>query len=548
MEYQSTINALLNLALKQAPLETLLQRALDMVISLPALDERSAGAIFVVEEPGKLTMKVHHGMSEETCRNCAEVKVGVCVCGQAAEAGELMQVTRVEPDGGRQCTTADHRGHCCLPFSAAGEVLGVLILLLPEGWVLAEWEIRVLGGVADVLAGIISRKRGEAKRAQLEDQLHYSQKLEAVGRLAGGVAHDFNNLLTVIQGNVYLNLSEPDLPDQVRQDLESIEDAARRAATLTRQLLAFGRKQVLRSQETDVNAIIRELEKMMRRVIGEDIDLRTSLAEGLWTTEVDPGQLEQVILNLAVNARDAMPRGGLLVLETANVVLSRADQAQRAEVLPGSYVRVSMRDTGIGIDSKSMDHVFEPFFTTKEVGQGSGLGLATVYGVVRQSGGYIWAESEPGQGTTMIVHLPRMASVDREEEESTAQHEALSPERTILVVEDEGDVRRLAVRVLIRAGYRVLEAADSSRAMEISTGYAGEIHMLLTDVVMPGLSGNELAERLHGDRPDMEVLYMSGYTGDLLRDRGLQSDHLIEKPFTPKGLTEMVISLLGTVG
>jgi len=543
VQYQTTINALLNLALKQAPLDVLLQRALDMVLSLPALAGSSAGAIFVAEQPGALTLKVHQGMSEETCRNCAEVQFGTCLCGQAAEAGELMQVTRMEPGAVlNQCGSADHRGHCCLPFSEAGEVLGVLCLLLPRNWVLAEWEIRVLGGVADVLASIISRKRGETKRAELEEQLRYSQKLEAVGRLAGGVAHDFNNLLTVIQGNVYLNLSDPDLPEQLRQDLEGIEDAAKRAATLTRQLLAFGRKSVLQSQETDVNTIVRELEKMLRRVIGEDIELSTSLAEDLWSTEVDPSQLEQVLLALSVNAREAMPRGGSLVLETSNVELGWADQARRAEILPGSYVRVCVRDNGIGMDSSLMEHVFEPFFTTKEIGQGTGLGLATAYGIVRQSGGYIWPESEPGCGTRLVIHLPRMVVAEAPRVEQRSQP-AKNQVNTILLVEDEDFVRRLAVRVLSGAGHQVLEAANSARALEISREFVGEIHLLLTDVIMPGQSGNELAEQLRGERPGMKVLFMSGYTGDMLEDRGLLTERLLLKPFTPAELSDTVSAL-----
>ncbi len=559
LEYQHIINALLGLALKQAPMEVLLQRALDTVLSLPAFTDISAGAIFVADRPGTITLKVHQGLSEGVPLRCAEVKMGDCLCGRAAQARELMQVTQMGSDFDGACGTGERCGHCCLPISAEGEVLGVLTMLLPESWELAEWEVRVLAGVADVLANIISRKRVEARGDELEEQLRYSQKLEAVGRLAGGVAHDFNNLLTVIQGNVYLNLSDPDLPDVLREDLKGIEAASRRAATLTRQLLAFGRKQVLQPQEIEVNIIVRELEKMLRRVIGEDIDLRTNLADGLWSTQVDPGQLEQVILNLVVNARDAMPRGGQLLLETANVTLSPEDTTRQAGVLPGPYIRLTISDTGIGMDSDMMKHLFEPFFTTKEVSEvSSGLGLATSYGIVRQSGGYIEVESEPGQGTRFLIHLPRLepqseGDGDRDgdgEAQSRAEEslEAASQVHTILLVEDEDDVRQLVIRVLGRAGYRVLEAPSGGHALQMCAAYAGDIHMVLTDVVMPGLSGCEVVEQLTLHRPDLEVLFMSGYSGVELQNRGVDAESFLAKPFTPDQLLDAVVSLIGSPG
>jgi signal transduction histidine kinase/ActR/RegA family two-component response regulator len=549
LEYQYTINTLLNLALQQAPMEVLLQRALDMVLSLPVFEGISAGAIFVIDPPGMLSLKVHRGMPEGVREGCAEVEIGQCLCGQAAESRVLMQVTQMGPEAAGKCRTLEHRGNCCLPISAKGETLGVLTVLLPKDWVLDPMEIQVLGGVADVLASIISRERGEAKHAELEAQLRHSQKLEAVGRLAGGVAHDFNNLLTVIQGNVFLNLSEPGLPDQLREDLEGIENASRRAATLTRQLLAFGRKEVLRPQEIEVNTIVRELEKMLRRVIGEDIDLRTDLAEDLWTTEVDPGQLEQVILNLSVNARDAMPRGGQLLLETANVDLSGPDSAMPLGLLPGQYVWLAVRDTGIGMNSEVLEHLFDPFFTTKDVGEGSsGLGLSTAYGVVRQSGGHIGVESEPGGGTAFFIYLPRLV-VDEEGDRGTPRRLASTTaesiqENTILLVEDQTEVRTLVGRMLTRAGHRVLEASDGARALEIVNDYDGIIHVVLTDVVMPGMSGNELVDKLHIQRPELDVLYMSGYSDDALRSREVEVCHLLQKPFTPDQLYEALAAVI----
>lgn len=540
-EYQTTINALLQLALKQSPLEALLQRAFDMVVALPALVEMSAGAIFLVDEPGNLTLKVHKGLSPETCDSCAVVRMGHCLCGQAAEtaqAGKILQVTQVKPAGSHACNDGGHHGHCCLPFSAEGEVLGVLCLLLPKDWALEEWEVRFLSGVSDALAGIIARKQADSRRAELEEQLAHSQKLEAVGRLAGGIAHDFNNLLTVIRGNVYLNLTDTELPEQTRADLESIENAATRASVMTRQLLAFGRKQVLQAQETDINAIVREVEKMLCRIIGEDVELCLDLQEGLWPTKVDPGQLEQVILNMVVNARDALPRGGQVVLETRNVTLEQQPWVHLAEPRSGPYVKIAIRDNGVGMSAETLEHMFDPYYTTKDVGEGSGLGLSTAYGVVRQSGGDIQAESVLGQGTSVVIHLPKMVA------DEPGPADLASQSCTVLLVEDEEGVRNLVARILRRLGHQVFVAADSDQALKLISDHAGEIELLVTDVIMPGLSGDELAERVRALKPDVKVLFMSGYTGTVLCDRGVHDEQLLQKPFTPQELNARVAAIL----
>jgi two-component system cell cycle sensor histidine kinase/response regulator CckA len=371
-------------------------------------------------------------------------------------------------------------------------------------------------------------------RKQLEAQLRQAQKMEAVGRLAGGIAHDFNNLLMVIQGYTELLLNSMGESDPLRRNAEQIHQAAERAASLTHQLLAFSRKQVLAPKVLNINSVVADMEKMLRRLIGEDIELITMMPSGLWQVKADRSQIEQVILNLAVNARDAMPRGGKLTIETGNVELDNQYSHQHAVVTPGHYLMLAVTDTGVGMDPETQAHVFEPFFTTKEKGRGTGLGLATVYGVVKQSGGYVWVYSEPGQGTTFKVYLPRV-------EEAVGPHErrreAAAPRRgseTILLVEDEKGVRELAREYLEHIGYTVLAAQSSTEALEIVQSHSGQIHLMLTDVVMPGASGRELADQVAQLRPKMKVLFMSGYTDRAIVHHGILAPDtiLLQKPFT----------------
>src|ERR1041385_585577 len=396
-----------------------------------------------------------------------------------------------------------------------------------------------------VVQGVVINARDVTERRSLERQLLQAQKMEAVGRLAGGIAHDFNNLLTAIFGYVDLLLEGLPTLSPLRPDLEEIRTATDRAAALTRQLLAFSRKQVLHTRALDLNALLSDLEKLLRRLLGEDIELVTKLAPDLGTVRADGGQLEQVVMNLAVNARDAMPNGGRLMIETASVELDDAYARAHVPVQPGSYLMVAISDTGTGMSAETMSHMFEPFFTTKEAGKGKGLGLATVYGIVQQSGGYVGCYSALGHGTTFKIYLPGMAKpADRLP--VRAPPRAARGSETVLVLEDEAALRALARRVLEKHGYTVLEAATVGAAEALARDYDGVIHLLLADVVLPGGSSRELADRLRGQRADLRTLFMSGYTEDAIVHRGaLASDvPFLGKPFSAEALVAKVREVL----
>ena len=358
--------------------------------------------------------------------------------------------------------------------------------------------------------------------------------MEAVGQLAGGIAHDFNNLLTVIKGYSELSLAALPADDPLKESLEEVEKASERAAELTRQLLAFSRRQVMELKVTDLGTIVRNLEKMLRRVIGENIELIIDLQGDPGKVRVDPGQMEQVILNLAVNAKDVMPDGGKLMIGVRNAELDETYARRHVAVRPGQYVMLSVSDTGWGMTPEVRERVFEPFFTTKEKGKGTGLGLSTVYGIVKQSGGNIWVYSEIGGGTVFKIYLPQVdEAVDGPGEEIRGE-EAPRGDETILLAEDEGAVRDLAAGFLRDLGYTVLEAPNGREASAACSGYSGSIDLLVTDVVMPGMSGRELAERLGAMRPGIKVLYMSGYTDDSIVHHGVLEEgvHFIQKPFS----------------
>jgi PAS domain S-box-containing protein len=384
------------------------------------------------------------------------------------------------------------------------------------------------------------------EQKRLEDQLRQAQKMEAVGRLAGGVAHDFNNLLTVIAGYGELAFDGLREGDPIRDYIDEIRKASGRAAALTRQLLAFSRRQILVPAVVDFNKLIAETQKLLGRLIGEDIDLVIDPATDLWTVRVDPGQMEQVIMNLVVNSHDAMPQGGKLTIETANVELDENDTVSRQLARPGEYVRLSVSDTGCGMDSATQARVFEPFFTTKPAEQGTGLGLATVYGIVMQSGGHIELYSELGLGTTFKIYIPRCRDdVTPESAQPAAQEPPLGCE-TVLLVEDEEGVRTLARMALEKNGYTVLEARHPQEALKLLEGHQGAVQILVSDVVMPHMSGRQLAERLLPARPDMKVLYISGYTDDAVVRHGLldATTPFLQKPFTPDTLARTVRSIL----
>jgi len=392
---------------------------------------------------------------------------------------------------------------------------------------------------------LLATLRDVTDRKRLEEQLRQAQKMEAVGRLAGGVAHDFNNVLTAIFG--YADLMAEELPPghAGQQDLEEIRKAATRASALTRQLLAFSRQQVLAPVVLSVNDLVEDVDKMLLRLLGEDVELRITLPPEAGNVRADPGQLQQVIMNLVVNARDAMPTGGKLLIETADVELTAQYAELHQPVIPGRYVMLAVSDTGVGIDAETRTRIFEPFFTTKEKGKGTGLGLSTVYGIVKQSGGYIWVYSEPGHGTTFKVYLPR---VDAPVELQAQPRETATRTgtETILLAEDDEALRPLAKGLLQKLGYTVLDAENAAQALAVAGVHRGPIHLLVADVVMPGASGRELGRRLAESRPDTKVLYISGYTDDAIVHHGMLEPGLafLQKPFTPDALARKVREVL----
>ena len=393
---------------------------------------------------------------------------------------------------------------------------------------------------------ITERKRIEAEHKKLEQQLQVSQKMEAIGILAGGVAHDFNNLLSVILSYTEFAMQELREGDPLKDDLLEVNKAGHRAAVLTQQLLAFGRKQLLQPVPLNLNQVAEGVEKMLRRILGEDIDFVQVLAPDLGVVRADPGQIEQVLMNLVVNARDAMSAGGKLTIETSNVELDEEYAAHHVSVKPGPYVQLAVTDTGCGMDEQTKTQLFEPFFTTKEKGKGTGLGLSTVYGIVKQSGGNIWVYSELGLGTTFKIYFPRELSVKATATRLRAILEPARGTETILVVEDEEALRKIARRSLEAAGYTVLTAGAGDEALLISAQHAGIIHLLLTDVVMPRMSGKVLAQAFLKTRPTAKVLYMSGYADNAFVHHGVvdEGTNFIGKPFTATDIAHKIRSVL----
>ncbi len=409
-----------------------------------------------------------------------------------------------------------------------------------------EESISPIRDAAGVITSYVAVKRDISSTLALEAQLLQSQKMEGIGRLAGGIAHDFNNTLSVILGCAGFALEGLRADDPVRDDLLEIEKAGRHAASLTRQLLAFSRKQVLQPVPLDLNRLLTEMEKMLRRIIGEDVELVQVLEPGLGLVTADPGQIEQVFMNLAVNSRDAMPDGGKLIIETANVDLDAEYTERHAGAVPGPHVMVAVTDSGAGMDERTMARIFEPFFTTRGPGKGTGLGLSTVYGVVKQSGGSIYVYSEPGRGTTFKVYLPRHASAATPASPATPGRPRSAGAETILLAEDDPAVRGLARRILDAAGYTVLTAANGVEALDICERHPSAIHLVLTDVVMPLMGGRVFAERLAKVRPGTRVLYMSGYTDNAIVHHGILDPGLqfIGKPLTQLELLRKVREVL----
>jgi signal transduction histidine kinase/ActR/RegA family two-component response regulator len=479
------------------------------------------------------------------------IKIGESLAGRVASTGRALLLRDpanhpdLDPEHAATMRRLGYRGLLTVPAKIGDRVVGVLSFLTTreEGFSAEDMAIATAFASHAAIALENSRLLLESRRAydelaETQGQLEQAQKMDAVGRLAGGVAHDFNNLLTVILGRTDILLHPLKPEDPMRRGIELIQRTAGRAADLTRQLLAFSRKQVLEPVVLDLAAVTTDMKDMLGRLIGEDIALLTNPTPGLGRVKADRGQIEQVIMNLAVNARDAMPQGGRLIVETANIDLDDEYVRRHVGARPGPHVMLAVSDTGTGIPHEIQSQIFEPFFTTKEQGKGTGLGLATVYGIVKQSGGYIEVDSEPGQGTTFRVYLPRLDAEPAPVDRSARPAAAAGGTETILLVEDEEGVRELARDILRASGYTVLEARNGPEALLLCERHQGPLEMLLTDVVMPRMSGRELAERLAPLRPDLSVLYMSGYTDDAVIRHGVlgAGTAFLQKPFTPAAL------------
>ena len=479
------------------------------------------------------------------------IKIGESLAGRVASTGRALLLrdpanhADLDPEHAATMRRLGYRGLLTVPAKIGDRVVGVLSFLTTreEGFSAEDMAIATAFASHAAIALENSRLLLESRRAydelaETQGQLEQAQKMDAVGRLAGGVAHDFNNLLTVILGRTDILLHPLKPEDPMRRGIELIQRTAGRAADLTRQLLAFSRKQVLEPVVLDLSAVTTDMKDMLGRLIGEDVALLTTPTPGLGRVKADRGQIEQVIMNLAVNARDAMPQGGRLILETANVDLDDEYVRRHVGARPGPHVMLAVSDTGTGIPHEIQSQIFEPFFTTKEQGKGTGLGLATVYGIVKQSGGYIEVDSEPGQSTTFRVYLPRLDAEPAPVDRSARPAAAAGGTETILLVEDEEGVRELARDILRASGYTVLEARNGPEALLLCERHQGPLDMLLTDVVMPRMSGRELAERLAPLRPDLSVLYMSGYTDDAVIRHGVlgAGTAFLQKPFTPAAL------------
>jgi len=514
--------------------------------------------IILLDDNGHLITTAESGLGKDFLPMIERLKRGELIdCGRKAMKQSGVVVTEDPLSACADCPLSEKyagRGAMTVRLAHGEKVYGLASMSIPAHFCADEEEQLLFKDISEDIAFALYSieqeeryKQAEGERKKLEAQFQQSQKMEAIGTLAGGVAHDFNNLLTTIIGNTDIILMDLGRDDPLRGVLGDIKKAGERAASLTRQLLAFSRKQVIKPEVLELNHMIRETDKMLRRLIGEDVELITVLGPELGKVNADPGQIDQVIMNLAVNARDAMPRGGKLTIETANVELDEEYfRSHAVEEHPGAYVMLAVSDTGIGMDEETQSHIFEPLFTTKQRGGGTGLGLSTVYGIIKQSGGFIWVYSESKGGTTFKVYLPRVEGDAESVKKELPPMEGLRGSETILIVEDDDPVRVLTQKVLKRYGYRVLEAREGEEALRVAQEHEGTIKLMLTDVVMPGMSGKELAERLQPLIPGMKVIYMSGYMDNAIDRRGILPPEMdfLQKPFTPEGLAKKVRKVL----
>jgi len=522
-EIQGVLNAMLQHSLMPLPLQQKLADHLATLFSIPWLAVEPKGCVFLVT--GRtLILTVQQGLAPALLVACAKLPFGKCLCGRAAESGEIVTSNHIGPDHEIVYEGIKPHGHYCAPVIAAGKTLGVLNLYLKEGTEITGKRRDFIKAVTDILAADILH-------ARVEEQFAHSQKMEAIGHMAGGVAHDFNNILTAIMG--YAGFLRAALPagDPNCSDVDQITAAGERAAALTQQLLTFSRKQVVQFNVLNLDQIVPDIVKMVRRMIVEDIEFKTFLYSAPANVLANQGQIEQIILNLAVNARDAMPNGGKLTFETAQIELDANYAADHPGVSPGRYVMLAVSDTGHGMSPEIVARIFEPFFTTKEQGKGTGLGLSTVYGIVKQSGGNIFVYSEPGKGTTFKIYLPSVAEKTAEKKVEKTALSSYRGTETILLVEDDESVRKFVYRLLSQNGYSVLEAATPREAIKFCE-LRHDIHLMITDIVMPQMNGYELSKVTATMVPRMKVIFMSGYTDNALTRQNISEPGrvFLEKP------------------
>ncbi len=546
-QIQEVINSVLELGLEPLSLQEILERILDTIISIPWLSSNSKGAIFLVDEDRDvLKIKVHRGFSMPQLSQCAEIPYGRCICGRAALSRTVQFVNNLDERHETRYEGIKPHGHYCVPILSGERLLGVINLELEAGHIYKQQEIDFLTAIANTLAMIIQHRMVEEEKELLQAQFLQSQKMEAIGHLAGGIAHDFNNILTAIIGYSTLLQQKMKEDDPMRSMVNSVISSAERAANLTQELLAFSRKQIINPKPVEINDLVKNMEKLLLRLIGEDIEFRTILSEQQLWVVADRGQLEQVIMNLITNARDAMPGGGILSIETATVEITRRQMDEQRDVIrPGRYAVISISDTGTGMDEETKEHIFEPFYTTKDVGKGTGLGLSVVYGIVKQHNGHIKVYSEKGHGTTFRIYLP-LGKADIKEEKTEQRVELRGGTETVLLAEDESAVRELIKTVLTERGYEVIEAVDGRDAIEKFTVNRDRINLMILDVVMPEKSGREVYEEIKRIRSDIKVLFTSGYTSNIIQQKGVLDEgiNFISKPVSPDELLIKVREVL----
>jgi PAS domain S-box-containing protein len=543
---QTAINMILSESLKNIPLEEFLQKALNMILSIPQVAFKAIGSIFLVEDKADvLTMKAQNNIPEPLKELCLHVPFGTCLCGKAALAQKIQFADHIAEQHGSCCEGMGPRGNYAVPILSSGRTLGVLNIYVKEGHIRNQKEEELLNSVANTLAGIIARRKAEKEREKLHDQLLQAQKMEAVGQLAGGIAHDFNNILTAIMGYGNLIKIQMEKDSTVSTYMLYILDSAERAAKLTRNLLAFSRKQMISLKPINVNEVIKGVEKILHRLIGEDVELSNHCSDSDLIIMADSTQLEHVLMNLATNARDAMPDGGNLSIRSDFTEIDERFITLYGYGETGKYAVITVSDTGEGIDEQSKEKLFEPFFTTKAVGKGTGLGLAMVYGIVKQHNGFINVYSEPGIGTTFKIYLPLIHA------EITAIQEIELPiskggTETILVAEDDALVRKLIREILEGAGYEIVEASDGEDAIKVFRENKMRIKLLILDVMMPKKNGKEVYETIKESFPLIKVIFTSGYSADIFHKKGIISEdaEVMLKPIPSNTLLKKIRDVL----